>query len=90
MLLQNMSRAGLLRNVIVLGYVAFYQINKFLVYILFFHHLQNGCAGRSLETPALSKLFKISFHIIVTQQRLTVEQCARKFRNLLLQAKERT
>jgi len=33
MLLQNMSRAGLLRNVIVLGYVAFYQINKFLITI---------------------------------------------------------
>jgi len=37
-----------------------------------------------------SEPFKISCHVIVTQQRETVEQCARKFRNVSLQAKERT
>ena len=49
----------ILRNVIVSGYVAFYQINKLSVNILFFHYSWNGFAGRiwpaggSLETPDL-------------------------------------
>jgi len=52
---------GILRNVIVLGYVAFYQVNRFFVTILFLHCWQNvlggrgwnGFAGRNLETPGL-------------------------------------
>jgi len=35
-----------LHNVIVSGKVAFHQINKFFVYVLFFHHWQNGFAGQ--------------------------------------------
>jgi len=42
-----------LRNVIVSGKVAFHQINKFFVNVLFYHHWQNDFAGRSLETPVL-------------------------------------
>ena len=34
-----------LRNVIVAGNVAFHQINKLFVNVLFCHHRQNGFAG---------------------------------------------
>ena len=40
----------ILRNVIVLGYVTFYRINRFFAKVLFFHYWQNVFAGRSLET----------------------------------------
>jgi len=40
----------ILRNVIVLGYVTFYQINKF--FVNFFSLLTNVFAGRGLETSA--------------------------------------
>jgi len=36
----------ILRNVIVSGYITFYQINKCFVNILFFHYWQNVFAGR--------------------------------------------
>jgi len=34
--------SGIFRNVIVSGYVTFYQINTFFVNILYFHYWQNG------------------------------------------------
>jgi len=37
---------GILRIVIVSGYVRFYQINKFFLYMLILHYCQNGFAGR--------------------------------------------
>jgi len=39
------QRPDFLRNVIVSGNVAFHQINKLFVNVLFFHHWQNGFAG---------------------------------------------
>jgi len=46
-----------LRNVIVSGKVAFHQINKFFVNVLFYHHCQNGFAGRMkwLRGPHLAR-----------------------------------
>jgi len=61
-LLHNSREPDILRNVIVSGYVTFYQISKCFAKTLFFHHWQNVCAtgwtvfagriwlaGRSLE-----------------------------------------
>ena len=46
--------------------------------------------GKTPTTVTWSEPLKICCHVIVTQQRPTVEQSARKCRNMALQAKEQT
>jgi len=48
--MQNMSRPGVLRNVIVAGYVIFCHVNKFSVNILFF--ITDKMALRAVVWPA--------------------------------------
>jgi len=60
----------ILRNVIVLGYFPFYQINKFFVNIWFFHNWQNAFTGqiwpadRSLEPLLCNIRFQICHKLL--------------------------
>jgi len=77
--------------------VSFHIVSKYVACAISSHSLHipakmsafNSHMQQNATDTTRSEPLKICCHVIVTQQTPIVEQCAHKFRNLPLQAKER-